>query len=231
MKGYIKFKKVFSITLLGLVLIAVSTNSFAAPLGSLRNNSKECKIWDYYIKDNVKVQRVPDDYIPWWVDNVDETLKETSDKKTPHAGKLRNNSKECEIWDYYIKDNVKVQRVPDDYIPWEDDKVVTPSSSRQEFSVDLSGTEMSERFRLREYLRYWKVWLKNEGANDIIFSVSKGKDTKPIYLDEYGKGTWIISSEREEEVGTYYANYTSGKAKMQGQTACRIATTLEELDL
>lgn len=234
MKGFSSFKKVFSITVLGLVLIAVSTNSLAAPLplGKLRNSTEECEVWDYCIKGNVKTQRLPDDYVPWWVDSVEEVPKETSDNTTPHVGKLRNNSEECEVWDYYIKDNVKVQRLPDDYIiPWEDDKVVTPSSSSQEFNEELSGTEMEERFRLRDDLRYWKVWLKNEGTNDIIFSVSKGKDTKPIYLDKCGKGTWVMSSEKKEKVGTYYANYTSGKAEMKGRTACRIATTLEELDL
>lgn len=40
-----------------------------------------------------------------------------------------------------------------------------------------------------------------------------------------------VYSTRKWSAATYYANFTSGKADMVGSAACRVASTLKELDL
>lgn len=101
--------------------------------------------------------------------------------------------------------------------------------------VSLSGTEMSKKFEVTKSYPYAKVWIDNNGEGDIKFTITKKSETGTLVSGSdvtiaAGTSTSVYST-KAWSAGDYYANYTCGKANMQGTTACRVASTQHELDI
>lgn len=118
-----------------------------------------------------------------------------------------------------------------------DAAIRTPSNraSIQRWSIQLSGTELSQPFDVTSSYPYAKVWINNTGSGHIVFTITK---TTP-YGTVVNGSTAIIESNTAVSIystnswpaDTYYANYTSGQAVMSGSSACRVASTIAELDV
>ena len=90
-------------------------------------------------------------------------------------------------------------------------------------------------FEVTKDYPYAKVWIKNDGTKSIQFTITKTSPTGSVVEGSdvtiaAGTSTNVYST-RKWSAATYYANFTSGKADMVGSAACRVASTLKELDL
>jgi len=119
----------------------------------------------------------------------------------------------------------------DTQIPEYDDDSITKSS---ENSATLSGDTMSDLFDLTEDMGWFKVWIKNEGTNDIVFTITRDSPSGSLLEGsniKIGKNKTIeVYNNKALSKGAYYINYTSGKSDMSGSTACKVASTQAELD-
>lgn len=122
--------------------------------------------------------------------------------------------------------------------PEEVESVVTAPETRastSRWSISLSGTEMSKGIEVTSSYPHAKVWVDNKGSQSIKFTITKGSETGSVV-----KGTSVsiaagtstsVYSTNKWPADTYYANFTCGKAEMKGSAACRVASTIPELDI
>lgn len=99
----------------------------------------------------------------------------------------------------------------------------------------LTGTEMGLKFEVTASYPYAKVWINNSGSGDIKFTITRGSDTGTLVAGsdvtiKAGTSTSVFSK-NAWPADDYYANFTCGTAKMSGTTACRVASTIHELDI
>lgn len=118
------------------------------------------------------------------------------------------------------------------------ESVVTAPETRastSRWSISLSGTEMSKGIEVTSSYPHAKVWVDNKGSQSIKFTITKGSETGSVV-----KGTSVsiaagtstsVYSTNKWPADTYYANFTCGKAEMKGSAACRVASTIPELDI
>lgn len=108
-------------------------------------------------------------------------------------------------------------------------------ASAKRWSVDLSGDSMSQAFEVTSSYPYAKVWVDNDGSSSIKFTITKNSPTGSVVSGSsitIPAGTSVsVYSSKAWPAATYYANFTSGKADMVGTAACRVASTLDELDI
>jgi beta-lactamase regulating signal transducer with metallopeptidase domain len=98
----------------------------------------------------------------------------------------------------------------------------------------LSGDSMSQAFEVTSACPYAKVWISNSGTGNVRFTMTESTPTGSVVNGSNvtiasGIST-IVYSTNKWPAGTYYANFTSGKADLSGDTACRVASSVEELD-
>jgi hypothetical protein len=98
----------------------------------------------------------------------------------------------------------------------------------------LSGDSMSQAFEVTSTCPYAKVWVSNTGTGNIKFTITKNTPTGSVVNGSNvtiaaGTSTSVYSTNKWP-ADTYYANFTSGKADLSGDTACRVASSVEELD-
>ena len=122
--------------------------------------------------------------------------------------------------------------------PEEVESVVTAPETRastSRWSISLSGTEMSKGIEVTSSYPHAKVWVDNKGSQSIKFTITKGSETGSVV-----KGTSVsiaagtstsVYSTNKWPADTYYANFTCGKAEMKGSAACRVASTIPELEI
>lgn len=108
-------------------------------------------------------------------------------------------------------------------------------ASAKRWSIDLSGDSMSKEFEVTSSYPYAKVWIDNDGSGSIKFTITKTSPTGSVVSGSSvtiaaGTSTSVYST-KKWSAATYYANFTSGKANMSGTAACRVASTLDELDI
>ena len=108
-------------------------------------------------------------------------------------------------------------------------------ASTGRFNITLSGDSMSQDFEVTTSYPWAKVFVSNQGAGDIKFTITKGSKTGYLVTGsdvtiKAGKSTSVYST-KPWDPDTYYANYTCGSANMQGSSACRVASTQHELDI
>lgn len=112
---------------------------------------------------------------------------------------------------------------------------ISPNASKKDFDITLSGTEKSQAFSLSGELLYVKVWIKNTSSAGLQFTMTRDSPTGSLVkgsdVTVPANSTWNVYSENPLSARTYYANYTSGKVGLSGQSSCRIASTFKELDL
>jgi hypothetical protein len=94
---------------------------------------------------------------------------------------------------------------------------------------------MSQSFEVTSAYRYAKVWVNNTGTGNIKFTITKTSPTGSVVSGSNvtiaaGTSTSVYSTNKWT-TGTYYANFTSGKVDLSGEAACRVASTIEELDI
>lgn len=108
-------------------------------------------------------------------------------------------------------------------------------ASSKRWSIDLSGDSMSKEFEVTSSYSYAKVWIDNDGVGNIKFTITKDSPTGSVVSGSnvtIPAGTSVsVYSSKAWPAATYYANFTSGKADMSGTAACRVASTLDELDI
>lgn len=108
-------------------------------------------------------------------------------------------------------------------------------ASTKRWEIDLSGDAMSKDFEVTSAYPYAKVWISNNGSRDIKFTITKNSPTGSVVAGSKvsipaGSPVSVYSS-KPWSAATYYANFTSGQADMIGTAACRVASTIEELDV
>lgn len=108
-------------------------------------------------------------------------------------------------------------------------------ASKSKWSIELSGTSMSQRTDVTAEYPYMKVWIKNDGKRGIQFTITKGSETGTVVENSdvtiaagvstsiYSKNAWPADK--------YYSNFTCGKTGLSGAASCRIASTKGELDI
>ncbi|MFH0345752.1 hypothetical protein ACHADS_04125 [Bacillus vallismortis] len=115
------------------------------------------------------------------------------------------------------------------------DELISPMASKRVFDITLRGSEMSQAFTLDSDYRYVKVWTRNTSSGDIKFTITKGSKTGSVVSGSSvtipAGQSWNVYSTNAWSSGTYYANYTSGKVDLSGQSAARLASSKDELDL
>jgi hypothetical protein len=94
---------------------------------------------------------------------------------------------------------------------------------------------MSQAFEVTSACPYAKVWISNSGTGNVRFTVTEHTPTGSVVNGSNvtiasGIST-IVYSTNQWPAGTYYANFTSGKVDLSGEAACRVASTIEELDI
>lgn len=108
-------------------------------------------------------------------------------------------------------------------------------ASTKRWSIDLSGDSMSKDFEVTSSYPYAKVWIDNDGSGDIKFTITKTSPTGTVVSGSNvslpAGTTAVVYSSKKWSAATYYANFTSGKSSMSGTAACRVASTIEELDI
>lgn len=141
---------------------------------------------------------------------------------------------EGEVGDIFVSGDLIFEIVSNDEVEQMTSAPVT-RASKVVWSVPLEGDTLSQGFRLTDEYGYAKVWVQNKGSSGIKFTITKTKPTGSVIS---GSAVTIASntstsiySTNKWGAGVYFANYTSGKANMAGQTACRIASTEHELDV
>lgn len=108
-------------------------------------------------------------------------------------------------------------------------------ASSKLWSISLSGDSMSQSFNVTSSYPYAKVWVHNQGRGDIKFTITQSSPTGSVVSGSNitiaaGTATSVYSTNKWP-AATYYANFTCGKANMAGSAACRVASTIEELDI
>lgn len=111
----------------------------------------------------------------------------------------------------------------------------TTRASTVRWSTPLSGDSMSEGIEITSAYPYAKVWISNTGTNGIKFTITKTTPTGSVVSGSSvtiaaGTSTNVYSTNKWA-ADTYYANFTSGKSNLSGSAACRVASTIAELDL
>ena len=108
-------------------------------------------------------------------------------------------------------------------------------ASTKRWSIDLSGDSISKDFEVTSSYPYAKVWIDNDGSGDIKFTITKTSPTGTVVSGSNvsipAGTTAVVYSSKKWSAATYYANFTSGKSSMSGTAACRVASTIEELDI
>lgn len=108
-------------------------------------------------------------------------------------------------------------------------------ASTKRWSIDLSGDSISKDFEVTSSYPYAKVWIDNDGSGDIKFTITKTSPTGTVVSGSNvsipAGTTAVVYSSKKWSAATYYANFTSGKSSMSGTATCRVASTIEELDI
>lgn len=108
-------------------------------------------------------------------------------------------------------------------------------ASTKRWEINLSGDSMSKDFEVTSAYPYAKVWVSHSGSTDIKFTITKNSPTGAVVVGSnvsIPAGTPVsVYSSKPWSAATYYANFTSGRSDMVGTAACRVASTIEELDV
>jgi hypothetical protein len=141
---------------------------------------------------------------------------------------------DSEVEEVVIDGNIGERFVAGDLIfeivsPEEVERVASSQDS------SLSGDSMSQAFEVTSACHYAKVWISNSGTGNVKFTITESTPTGSVVNGSNvtiasGIST-IVYSTNKWPAGTYYANFTSGKAALNGEAACRVASTIEELDI
>ncbi|WP_232699345.1 hypothetical protein [Brevibacillus daliensis] len=113
-----------------------------------------------------------------------------------------------------------------------DGPIVIPYISTPVLSKKLANTTMSEPFYIQPGQGWVKVYVQNNGTNDISLSVTQGKANGTVKISgtiPAGKTKEFFSS-TALAVGDHYVNLSSGRSEMTGSLSVRIASTREELN-
>lgn len=141
---------------------------------------------------------------------------------------------EGEVGDIFVSGDLIFEIVSNDEVE-EMTSAPVSRASRVVWSVPLDGDTLSKGIRLTDDYGYAKVWVQNKGSSGIKFTITKDKPTGSVISGSEvtiaSNTSTSIYSTNKWGAGVYFANYTSGKANMAGQTACRIASTQHELDV
>lgn len=139
-----------------------------------------------------------------------------------------------EVGDLYAVGDLIFEIVSKDEI----NQVTSASQTRastKRWSIDLSGDSMSKDFEVTSSYPYAKVWIDNDGTGNIVFTITKTSPTGSVVSGSdvtIAANTSVsVYSTKKWSAATYYANFTSGKTDMVGTAACRVASTMEELDI
>ncbi|KAB8139333.1 hypothetical protein F9U64_00635 [Gracilibacillus oryzae] len=128
--------------------------------------------------------------------------------------------------------DVIFERVADDSLPVEE---TDGTMGDLEFLISLSGLDHSQQFEINGEFKYAKFWIQNTGSKSITISLEditrKDWDVIEGFTVRIPAGeTWSFYSKNALSNGTYYLNFTLGRAYMSGQSAAIIAPTLADLD-
>lgn len=143
---------------------------------------------------------------------------------------------EGEVGDTFSVGNLIFEIVSDE----EMDRVLSEPQTRastKRWEISLSGDSLSKDFSVTKDYPYAKVWFRNDldKKYEIVFTITQGSETGTVVTDSLvrlpgGSAISVYSRDAWPE-GTYYANFTCGKADMVGSAACRVASTKAELDV
>lgn len=108
-------------------------------------------------------------------------------------------------------------------------------ASMKMWTAPLSRDSMSRSIPVTSQYPYAKVWISNQGPANIQFTITKDSPTGSVVSGSMvtvvpGASVSVYSTVKWP-AAAYFANYTCGKADMSGTTACRIASTIFELDI
>ena len=141
---------------------------------------------------------------------------------------------EGEVGDKFIVGDLVFEIVSDEEI---NEVLETPATraSTSRFSIDLSGDSLSQDFEVTTNYPWAKVWVSNKGKGDIKFTITKGSKTGYVVKGsevtiKAGTNTSVYAT-KEWDPDIYYANFTCGKANLNGTSSCRVASTQHELDI
>jgi beta-lactamase regulating signal transducer with metallopeptidase domain len=112
-------------------------------------------------------------------------------------------------------------------------------ASTVRWSTQLSGTSMSESFEVTSGYPYAKVWINNTNTSvssgGIIVTITRSSPTGTMVngscvkiaantaVRVYSTNPWLAD--------IYYVNLTCGKSGLNGSAACRVASSLAELNV
>jgi len=139
-----------------------------------------------------------------------------------------------EVGDLYAVGDLIFEIVSKDEINQATSDSQTRASAKR-WSIDLAGDSMSKDFEVTSSYPYAKVWIDNDGDGSIIFTITKNSSTGTVVSGSKvtiaANTSTSVYSTNKWSAATYYANFTSGKTDMVGSAACRVASTIEELDI
>lgn len=160
-----------------------------------------------------------------YVSTVDSAMLASADEEVIISG---------EVGESYIVDDLIFEIVSKEEVQAATADDLTWASTKQ-WSIDLSGDSVSKDFEVTSSYPYAKVWIDNDGTGDIRFTITKTSPTGTVVSGSnvsIPAGTSaVVYSSKKWSAATYYANFTSGKSNMSGTAACRVASTIEELDV
>ena len=160
-----------------------------------------------------------------YVSTVDSAMLASTDEEVVISG---------EIGESYIVGDLIFEIVSKEEVQAAAADDLTRASTKR-WSIDLSGDSMSKDFEVTSSYPYAKVWIDNDGSGDIKFTITKTSPTGTVVSGSNvsipAGTTAVVYSSKKWSADTYYANFTSGKSSMSGTAACRVASTIEELDI
>ncbi len=123
-----------------------------------------------------------------------------------------------------------------DFVP---DPSLTRSSrlvfSESDLSTAAYNGVYEARFTLTKDERFWKCWMRNSGDTPWTVVVHKGSPNGEVVISGTAKANstyWQYSKENSNfAAGDYYLVLTCSTGTMEGEVACRIASSFDELEV
>lgn len=212
-EAIMKFKKASALAIaVALVLVIGATSAFASAAVSV----EDAEIAAVAIAGNGVVSTVDASALALESGEFDEVVIEG------------------EVGDRYVVGDLIFEIVSEDEIDQVTSGSLTRASTRL-WSITLSGDSMSKAFDVTASDPYAKVWIDNKGTGSIIFTITKKSPTGSVVSGSNvtiaAQTSISVYSTNKWSAATYYANFTSGKTDMVGTAACRVASTIDELDI
>lgn len=155
-------------------------------------------------------------------------------EETPGSEPVGRIALDGKVGDRYLVGDLIFEIVSEEEVEKAVREVMPASSVKLFDNITLSGDRRSEPFEVTERYPYAKVWVSLKAdSGDVRFNITKTSPTGYVVKGsdvEIRAGQSVtIRSTKKWDADLYFANFTSGEADMVGTAACRIASTLEEI--